>query len=412
MKDHGTQRQTCPPFEEHVKSAIHQLRGAVAELVASMGADPGHPQEMSRILSLKLNLTWKIAKLLSEPDPYAAIPFIPGKQGLNIFLSTLKKDGASDKSLAAVRQAVKEFDRMVEIHAGDRKTLEMMLGNLTRDGGQQRDEQHRKLAYLGNSATFGVQAKAQVIVNIIAPSKVSDKVDLAWVTGLVDFRRLRYNIPWAVAMARKFETEGDGLDVGTIEPLDPNLNGKDCVPLLPEFCSQPLPEVRQVPVSSDMLRYEIEEGSVGNTAAVTCMVGLFGRAFVTRYKYGTNTLGEHIARLGTPVEYLIHDLYVHDDLSYAFSPDISFYNQLPCAPEYPVSGRDQGLLPVHEKVVELGQGLSGILTSEFPDYKPMIKSVYDRLNWKASEFHGFRFKMRYPPIPSLAVLRYDLVDGP
>ncbi|MFH2115354.1 MAG: hypothetical protein ABIJ86_12695, partial [Spirochaetota bacterium] len=323
---------------------------------------------------------------------------------------TLQKAGAPPRSVAAVRKAMKDFDQMVETHAGDRTTLEMMLGNLTRDGGRQRNESHRKLAYLGNSATFGVQARVQVIVNIIAPSKVKDKVDLAWVTGLVDFRRLRYNIPWAVAMARKFETDGGGLDLGTIEPLDPEITGPDSVPLLKEFCSKPIPEVRQVSVSNDMLRYEIGEGSVGNTAAVTCIVGLFGRAFVTRYRYGSNTLGEHIGRLGTPVELLIHDLFVHQDLSYAFSPEISLYNQLPCAPAYPASGRDQGLLPVHEKVIELGQGLSGILTSEFPTYKSMIKSVYDRLNWKAEKFHGFRFKMRYPPIPSLAVLRYDLVD--
>jgi hypothetical protein len=314
--------------------------------------------------------------------------------------------------VAAVRLALKEYDRMVELHAGDRTTLEMMLGNLTRDGEQQRNESHRKLSYLGNSATYGVQARVQLTVNIIAPSHVEDKVDLAWLCGLVDFRRLRYNIPWAVAMARKFETNGSSLDVGTIEPLDPDYADPGVAPLMGKFCSDPTPEVRAVQTSNDMLRFEIMDGPLGNTAASTCIVGLFGRAFITRYRYDTNVLGEHIARLSTPSEYLIHDLFVHEDLAYAFSPRISLYNQLPSAPEYPVSGRDQGLLPAEEKVVELGKGPSGLMTVEIPEYRSMVEGVYDRLGWEAGRFHGFRFKMRYPPIPALAVLRYDLTERP
>ncbi|MHC4943895.1 MAG: hypothetical protein ACYTG7_12835 [Planctomycetota bacterium] len=329
-----------------------------------------------------------------------------------MLLKSLQKAGAPAKTLAAVRLAMKEYDRMVEMHAGDRATLEMMLGNLTLNGEQQRNEAHRKLAYQGNSAACGVQARVQLTVNVIAPSHVEDKVDLAWLSGLVDFRRLRHNIPWAVAMARKFETNGSALDVGTIEPLDPDFADPEKAPLMGRFCSDPMPEVRPVPVSNDMLRFEIMEGPVGNTAAATCIVGLYGRAFITRYKYGTNTLGEHIARISTPAEILIHDLFVHEDLDYAFSPSISMYSLLPSAPEYPTAGRDQGLLPVAEKVIELGQGLNGVTTTEIPGYKQMIQSVYGQLGWKAGKFHGFRFKMRYPPIPSLAVLRYDLREQP
>jgi hypothetical protein len=103
---------------------------------------------------------------------------------------------------------------------------------------------------------------------------------------------------------------------------------------------------------------------------------------------------------------------VHDDLDYAFSPSISMYSLLPSAPEYPEAGRDQGLLPVAEKVTELGRGLNGVLTTEIPAYKQMIQAVHDQLGWKAGAFHGFRFKMRYPPIPALAVLRYDLPEAP
>jgi len=180
MHKEVTEKQSLPSFEEHVRSAIHDLRVSLIEVVAAAGVDPAQPQEMARRLNLKTNLTWRISKFICEADPFASIPHIPGKQGLNIFLKAVQKAGADAEGLAAARKAMQDFDRMVEMHAGDRKTLEMMLGNLTRDGEQQRNEAHRKLAYQGISATCGVQARVQLTVNMIAPSPVEGKVDLAW----------------------------------------------------------------------------------------------------------------------------------------------------------------------------------------------------------------------------------------
>jgi hypothetical protein len=40
----------------------------------------------------------------------------------------------------------------------------------------------------------------------------------------------------------------------------------------------------------------------------------------------------------------------------------------------------------------------------------MVRSVFERMGWRESEFHGFRFRLRYPRIPTLAVWRYDLPE--
>ena len=400
-----------PNFATHVKTVAYALREALADLVASAGADPTQPQEMARRFDLNKNLTWKISRIICETDPMSTIPLLPGKSGMGILVRSLKAAGASERAVSCVHRALAEFDRMVNTHTGDRHTLEMMLGNLTRDGEQQRNEAHRKLAFRGNSAIWGVQARVQLTTNIIAPSSVAeDKVDLGWLSGLVDFRRLRPDVPWAIASARKFETNGKELAVGRIEAIDPRFAKEGDVPLLGDFCSQPIPEIRSVDVSEGTLRYELAEGPVGNTAAATCIVGLFGRAFITRYRYGVNTLGEHIARLSTPVELLIHDLFVHEDLDYAMNPEVTLHNQLPGGPMYPTSGRDVGRLPLQEQIIELGPGANGVLTPEVTQYRKMLHSVFERLNWDPARFRGFRFKQRFPPIPSLAILRYELPE--
>jgi hypothetical protein len=399
-----------PPFEEHVKIVAHKLRGDLAELLASVDSDPSRPQEMARQFGLNKNLTWKVSHIVCENDPYAAIPHIPGKSGINILLKSLKKAGAPERAISSVRKTIAEFDGMVKIHAGDRATLEMMLGNLTSDGENQRSEAHRKMSFMGNSATWGIQARVQVTTNFIAPGTKEDWVDLAWLSGLVDFRRLRSEVAWTMASARKTVDDGSLLPLGNIEPIDVNFNGGDKAPLMGDFCSRPLPAIRTVAGPESMLRYELIEGPVGNTAATSCIVGLFGRNFVIRYRTEDDTLGEHFARLNTPVEFMIHDLFVHEDLEYALAPEIFLYSQLPGGPVYPSAGRAGGLLPLYEKVIDLGKGISGVTTPEVLQYRQMVQAVYDRLGWDAAKFHGFRFKMRYPPIPSLAVLRYELPE--
>ncbi len=395
------------PFEDHVKKVLQAVRVSLVDLISSVGADPLHSQDMARRFGLNKNMCWKISKIIREEDLFAAVPHIPGKSGSGIFLRSMNKAGAPKRVVQSFREAIAEFDEMVRTHSGDRATLDMMLGNVTREGQKEREEAHRRLAFQGNSATWGVQARAQLCVNVIAPSHDENLVDLAWLSGLVDFRRLRHDVPWAMASARKVADDGAVMPVGTIEAIDPEYVGDDKAPLLSEFCSSPLPKVRVVPGPDGLIRYELSEGPVGNTAALSCMIGLHGRAFVRRTRAENDTLGEHAARLYTPVETLIHDFFIHEELEYAMNPSVHLYSMMPGGPAYPTSGRDAGKLPLADTVNEIGNPTEAI-TPSIPHYRRMLGSVIDRLGWDAKRFRGFRLTMRYPPIPAIAIFRYEL----
>ncbi len=396
-------------FESHAHAVLLRIRAALAELLTAVAADPLRPQDVARRFNLNKNLTWKISKIIRETDPALIVQYIPGKAGVTILLDSMKKAGAPIAAIIAVREAVEEFEKMREMHAGDRETLEAMIGGLAagRDALQHQESQ-RRLSFRGNSAIWGVQARVQICVNILSPSSDPDFVDLAWISGLVDFRRLRRDTVWSIASTRKVDDDGKPLPLGNLESLDPRFSAHDAIPLLKDFCSDPPPEL-QLNVGADkLMRYDLIEGPLGNTAATTCIIGIIGRAFVRRTSAPGDTLGEHVARLHTPAELLIHDLFVHRDLQYAMSPEVRLYGQLPNAPIYPLCGRDRGELPVWEPVQSLGTGTSAALTPEMPKYRAMLDFVFQRLNWNDAEFSGFRFRMRYPPIPTVAVLRYSL----
>lgn len=407
--------QTSPnprpaPFESQLETAIARIRLGLADVLNSVGADATRPQEMARRLGLHRGLTWKISKILRERDPAAVVPLIPGKSGLTILFNSLRKAGADHAVIDRALQAFSEFRIVRDVHAGDRETLEIMLGNLAGSAAesQQHLETQRKFAFRGNSATWGVQARVQLCVNFIAPGQNSDHADLAWLSGLVDFRRLRRDATWPMASTRLVDDSGTELPIGTIESIDLNHDRKTAAPLFEPFCSSPLPKLRIRKVAGGQILYELEEGPIGSTAGATCIIGIIGRSFFRRTAAPGDTLGEHTARLYTPCELLIHDLFVHRDLVFAMNPEVHLYSQLPINPPYPTGGRDADQLPLAERVQSLGAGPPIVLTPELPQYHSMIDAVFHRAGWNPRDFHGFRLQVRYPPIPTAAVFRYPL----
>src|SRR6185436_18897639 len=122
-------------------------------------------------LRLDKNLAWKVARLAQSDDAVEAVRHLPGPAGVKRVLDAFAQAGAGPAEINAVRQAVARFDHMVGRHAGDRATLELLLASGGReqlDG--QRLEASRKLAFQGNSATFGVQARVRFGLQILAPS--------------------------------------------------------------------------------------------------------------------------------------------------------------------------------------------------------------------------------------------------
>lgn len=404
--------QPVPNFENHVVSVLGRLRAAFTELFQSVGADAARPQIVARDFGLNRTMTWKISKVICDPDAASVVANLPGRAGLNILLDSFKKSGAPVAAIKEVRDALEAFDAMQEIHAGDRDTLEAMLGAMSNGpDAQQQHENQRKAAFRANSAIWGVQARIQICINMIAPSDDPDFVELVWISGLVDFRRLRREAVWAVASTRLVDDQGKAVPTGNLESLDPAYSGNGHAPLMGDYCADPMPELRLNSGADGIMRYELVEGPIGNTASTTCIIGLFGRGFFRRTKVPGDTIGEHLARLYTPAELLVHDLFVHEDLTHAQNPTIHLYDQLPIAPPYPVCGRERSELPFADSIQSLGRGSRSAVVVEMPQYAAIINSACERMEWNPKSFLGYRFRLKYPPIPSVAVFRYPLADA-
>jgi hypothetical protein len=320
----------------------------------------------------------------------------------------MTKHGASAERVETVWQALGEFERFVEVHSGDRETLEMMVSAAAKRSAGKRLETFRKSGFQANSAIWGVQARTQISLHIMAPSAIDpEALSFSTVCGLTDFRRLRPDVPWAVASMSQWD------DLSPFEPwrplqIDPSGPTGDG-PLMRDFCSQPLPELHILRERENLVRFMLAEGPVGNTAAATVVFGWNYASVASRYQSYPGEFGEHGVMLTTPVESVVHDLFIHRSLSFAFNPTAHVYSQMPGGPQYPSGGRKAGLLPVPDDVTDLGAAPPDTTTPELPRYREMVEFAVRQMGHEINDFQGYRFRVRFPPIPTLAVLRHALL---
>jgi hypothetical protein len=406
---HDTLHTEAPSFDIHVRGVTQRVRSALADALASVGADATKPQSISKQLKLDKSLAWKAAKIVTDSDPFSAIPRLPGRSGVKILMDALEAAQAPESLVTEFRVAMAEFDRMVATHAGSRETLQMMLANVSNEGQRDRDEQHRKLAFQGNSAIWGVQARVHVGLHFLAPAaNQPDLLDTATISGLVDFKRLRQHVPWSVAQMHMFDDGGKYVPIQGFAPLDPAL-GVDDPPILREFCSASLPPLRIQRTRSGPTRFQITEGPVGITGSATCMTGWLHRATASIYATDDDKYGDLVVFMNTPSELVIHDLFVHKSMPFAHHPQTLVYSQLPGEAVYPHDGREHGILPIEGERIDLGYGLTNLTTPEVPRFRSMVEMATTQLGHHFTDFVGIRFKLRYPPIPAVGVFRFELL---
>jgi len=398
-------------FDQDCREAVLRLRGSLLNLYHAVGADSAKPQEVSRRFKLGKNLTWKVARIIQAEDALTAVPLIPGVGGLEILLSAMGDAGAPPELVEQVREASRAFDSMIEIHVGDRATLELILDSMG-SSEEKPMSMSRKLAYRGNSGIWGIQADVRVTTFFVSPNRTNaDKLDIGMVGGFTGMRRLRPVERWPI-----FRLTTHGVDHSAAEggasprdaevgrvPIDPDASGDPW--LIESMCSGAMPEVA-VTRTGGALLYEIGDGPIGRLGEFSCFFGFLDRASVVRYRDEHNTMGEFFSSVSMPAKTLLLDAIVHRDVAEAMLPEVSVLGHAGTG----VLSMDRALpIPLPEQMTNLGTATM-VKTPLVPDYDRLVDTVMTRAGWDARDFVCLRLVMPYPPMPATVALRYPLPE--
>lgn len=394
-------------FEEHLTSAFLELRRALEDAVSSVGVSPSVPQEVARRLGINRNLTWKVSKVVGTSDLYQALQHLPGDEAIEILLEAIQRAGAPVDAIARVRAAQDSFSHVIEVHTGDRATLELVLDSMV-GGPSERLEQSRKLAFRGNSGLWGVQARARLTTFVLAPSKDDPaKLDAARIGGMIDLRRLRTGVHWPLFRRRTYHDNGTPLPVDPNREIaiDPAYAQAEGPMLIGDFCTPGLPSIR---LTKERLgyAYELDDGPIGNTGLCTCFFGAVLRSGIPRYRSAEDRFGELFSEITLPIETLQFDLIVHRDLDFALSPQVLVRGQVAGAT---AEGRAPEI-PIGERPYELTGRPPAMHSPVLPRYDELLTRTFACGNWDRRDFRAFRLLVQYPPMHSTVIQRFELPE--
>jgi hypothetical protein len=403
--------QAAQPFRQDCKDVLQQLRGALIEALSAIGVDPAQPQAAARRLGLNRNLAWKVSRIVAATDAFSAVPHVPGRGGFEILIKALGDAGADPACLARVGSSAEAFAGLIERHAGDRPTFELVASGFVADAGRKEAlVQARRDAFRGNSAIWGVQARVLLTTHLLAPSvDEPGRVDLVLINGLVDLRRLSLDVSWPLFRQQGWDADGNPRPMDG-EPLEPGADPSE-VPLLRSFCSADLPEIQAVRGEHETI-YQLPAGTVGRAGEMTCMYGSRVRSAGAAQAMGDELVCELGANLKTPVEMVQMDVLVHEDLGWSDVRKAELMSRLdgPAAPAG-AGGPEAPRLTLESSVHELGKGLVPMATPLVPRYGELLSYAFECTGWDPATFRGSRIVVPYPPMPAQLLLTLDLAPA-
>jgi hypothetical protein len=402
--------ESLAPFADEARRAVHQLRGALHDVVGHLSADRiMRPSQLATALDLDSRLAWKISKVIGVQDPFAASQFIPGRTGIRIFVRAARRHKVPEAVVDAVDAAFRNFRQVLNSQAGDRQTFNAMLAGHVTGSEARADLEHRRGAFQHLSYIWGVQARTHLTSFIVRPSEQRPGYyDSVTFHGFIDLRWIRPKVSWRLRRMCTIDDCGNIRTDFQRQPLSSSPEAEATgVPFLREFCSEALPKLRRPDEPYADTAYQLVEGSVGNAGQLTCLLAEIARG-VEPY-----TRSENYARVvfaaspRTPVETLIFDLIVQRGMLGRLSPTAHMFGDL-----FDRGFNDPPLeadrLPLVEQVEYLGAGADALSTPEVPRYPEMARFAFDRVGWPESEFDVYRLRIAYPPIPATVWLAQDL----
>lgn len=402
-------------FSRDAVICVRHAQEAFADLLTGAGLDGARPTEVGRILGLDKTLAWKVSRFSDTTDLLKAVKHIPGPSGVEIVLNAARANGVHEDQISAVRDADQAFRTFVRQHSGDRRSFEAMLSAGGRD--EKIEMEERRAYYRSGSAIWGVRARVQFLTLCLRPSPIQpDRIDVLQLSGFIDFERLRSDVPWIIRRLWTSDTVSDSNSQSSFvrEALYPQASGTNALPMMPQFCSDPIPEIHQFEGADGVLYDEIAPGPVGKHGALTCVSGELYHGALPIAWSPENTIGRYELMLRTPVESVVFDIYVHESLRHFGDFNRTIYGLLE---DRPGAGRGKShnapmFDPEPATRLNTGGGPPITMCRKIREYSQMLESSLERAKWDpVSSFKGYRSELDYPATPACLTLECPIFEN-
>ncbi len=396
--------RTPPPLEADAFDTLVKVQRAFQSLVNALPRSFERPSQLQHFLGLDAKVAWKIFKIATAKDPLAAAPHVPGRLLMRRIGEAALQKGAPRAIVDSAQSAIDEFETVVKQHASTRTAFKSIVATMADDESVEGLAlQQRHAAFNVNSHLWGKQIDLQYTQAIFVRSdeQTTATCIVNVKNGLQLLRADASNM-----VAGYINTDGFNSNVQPLEPQAASYFGS---PLLPSFCTKPVPEL------------EIEQRYDGWQYSVLKSTDI-GRRGAVDLAFGQRVLADTIGGRHDGKKIVVHGMQVLTPTAVGVLEFLVHRPTFPTArPQFAIFG-DQWIGKI-EKIVDSGRRLPafGVLQNlgsadrvvtpphvYLPRYEEMQQHVFEKLGWIRSEFDLYRITLSYPILHTTPAIWFEV----
>lgn len=395
------------PFETETASVVARVRASLSVMTRALGPKILRPTDLRRSLGVDGKLSWQLFNVMHEPDTMAAATHVPGAPSLSRLIRAAQAKGVSPEITDAVREAFSEFDRLIERHADDRTEFNLMASSVaSTETAVAAEREWRKSAFRAERHIWGLSANvaaATAIARLNEDRKTTDECGLTVKRGL---RRLRPDATLDV-MGVVHYSAGGFQQPATPAPLDAQAVATWGVPILPAFCSQPIPPFRTWARPDGYHMVQVSSEDIGRQTSVDLAMGTVSRGCPLAQDLHGRPTYQFSLRVLWPARMAVMTLLIHRPTFGAVRPQARNFRMS-------VNDHQAGValsspqIPLREPVIRLAPGPAGWQEPAVERLDDLIGMALGKLGWNADEFDVFRLRIEYPVLHTVIRLEFPV----
>lgn len=402
---------TANRFETDTIAAVSFARDAYARIIEEKCPGSKAVTAVCDAFGIHRKLAWQLIKVAYAEDPFIAAKHMPTSKSAKVWIKAAQKSGIHKELVDLIRDADTRFQTLIDTHATSKSEFEILIESCSQSHDAQSEERWRQLAYEGNSFTFGARCKVLLAMCVLMPS--DDREDFfhsVQIRGLMGFRQTRPDVRWVINQSVAVDDDAKHESAMQRVAIDPDeALAHNGVPVLREFCSDPMPALMRSKTHDGMMQDEFLSSHVGLMGERTLVTGEVLRNIAPTHAMPNDKVAHFGSIVRTPSEMLHFDLFVKAGLFGKVERELRVFSDIASS----IAFADSDALNVSDQITKLGRGVSLAQAPDLPGYQSLARDVFGRLGIDPNEYELFRIRMPYPPIPTTVMFKHELLpkDG-
>jgi len=411
VQNHPPSSISAQRFERDTIEAVSVAREAYARIIEQRCPGSKAVTAVSEAFGIHRKLAWQLIKVAYADDPFVAARHMPSPKSIGAWIKAVESCGIDGGLVESVRQADDRFQSFIHTHASSKSEFDILIGSSGSACDASVEERWRQQAFEGNSFTFGAHCRVLLALCVLMPS--DDRpgyFHMAQVRGLIDFSQTRPDVRWVINQSVALDDEAEHESAMQRVAIDPEAaKAHNGVPVLPEFCSDPMPALMRSKTHEGMMLDEFLSSAVGRQGQRTLVTGELLRNIAPTHATPNDKVAHFGTAVRTPAQMLHFDMFVCKGLFGDVERELRVFSDLAS----PISFKDSDALSVGDTLTGLGAGMGLAQTPDLPGYQGIVGAIFDRLGADPSGYELFRVRMAYPPMPTTVMMKHELLpkDG-